>query len=253
EAACAEWDEGALYDWLRRAWPYRNLSRADFDAVVRMLSEGFSTQRGTRAGYLHRDAVHGKLRGRRNARLTALTSGGAIPDTADYAVRVEPEAITVGSVHEDFAVESMAGDIFQLGNTSYRVLRVERGLLRVEDAHGLPPSIPFWIAEAPGRSDELSIGVSRLREEIEQLLLLDGNGESGIGNGKSKGIAAACRWLIEEVGIDAVAAQQAVDYLARARNALGALPTRQRIVMERFFDESGGTQLIVHSPFGSRI
>jgi ATP-dependent Lhr-like helicase len=280
EAACAEWDEAALYDWLRRAWPYRDLSRKDFDAVVRMLADGFSTQRGSRAGYLHRDAVHGKLRGRRNARLTALTSGGTIPDTADYAVRVEPEAITVGSVHEDFAVESMAGDIFQLGNTSYRVLRVERGLLRVEDAHGLPPSIPFWIAEAPGRSDELSIGVSRLREEIGRRLI--GRGEStatdsglvpagarsgamleGAQNEKltpegspansAEGINAACHWLIETLGIDASAAQQLVDYLARARNALGVLPTRQRIVMERFFDESGGTQLIVHSPFGSRI
>jgi ATP-dependent Lhr-like helicase len=135
-----------------------------------MLAEGYSTRRGARAGYLHRDAVHGRIRGRRNARLTALTSGGTIPDTADYAVVVEPQAITVGSVHEDFAVESMAGDIFQLGNTSYRILRVERSQLRVEDAHGLPPSIPFWIAEAPGRSDELSAGVSRLREEIESVL-----------------------------------------------------------------------------------
>ncbi len=268
EVACGEWDEGALYDWLRRAWPYRDLTRKIFDDVVRMLADGFTTRRGARAGYLHRDAVHGKVKGRRNARLTALTSGGTIPDTADYAVVVEPEAITIGSVHEDFAIESMAGDIFQLGNTSYRVLRVERSKLRVEDAHGLPPSIPFWVAEAPGRSDELSIGVSRLRGEIERLL--SGSGESGTGNGEresrdialaaeggaakaAQGLDAACLWLIESVGIDAPAAQQLVDYLARARNALGVLPTRQQIVMERFFDESGGTQLIIHTPYGSRI
>ncbi len=271
EVACAEWDEAALYDWARRAWPYRNLARQDFDDVVRMLAEGFSTRRGARSGYLHRDAVHGKIKGRRNARLTALTSGGTIPDTADYAVVVEPEAITVGSVHEDFAIESMAGDVFQLGNASYRILRVERSKLRVENAHGLPPSIPFWIAEAPGRSDELSIGVSRLREEIEARLTgqstplatssaamslcelgasLASEGVSADGN---ETIAAACRWLVDEVGINAIAAHQLVEYLASVRNALGVLPTRKQIVMERFFDESGGTQLIIHSPFGSRI
>ena len=178
-----------------------------------------------------------------------------------------PLPLTVGSVHEDFAIESMAGDIFQLGNTSYRILRVERSQVRVEDAHGLPPSIPFWIAEAPGRSDELSFGVSRLREEIEQLLVgnrrignrewgkrqRDGSGEAPAEAGISERTCSCPAWLADTVGIGAVAAQQLVDYLARARNALGVLPTQRQIVMERFFDESGGTQLIIHSPFGSRI
>ncbi len=271
ELASSEWNEGALYDWMRRAWPYRNLARKDFDDVVRMLADGFTTRRGARSGYLHRDAVHGTVKGRRNARLIALTSGGTIADTADYAVVVEPETITVGSVHEDFAIESMAGDIFQLGNTSYRVLRVERSRLRVEDARGLPPTIPFWIAEAPARSDELSIGVSRLREEIEArltafanrvgapsgaslpLLIAEKLAPEGAPAKSKAGIATACEWLVDEVGISAIAAQQLVDYLTRARNALGVLPTRTQIVMERFFDESGGTQLIVHSPYGSRI
>ncbi|MGB3047708.1 DEAD/DEAH box helicase, partial [Dokdonella sp.] len=197
EVACGEWDEAALYDWLRRAWPYRDLTRKHFDDVVRMLAEGFSTRRGARAGYLHRDAVHGKVKGRRNARLTALTSGGTIPDTADYAVVVEPEAITVGSVHEDFAVESLAGDIFQLGNTSYRILRIERSTVRVENAHGLPPSIPFWIAEAPGRSDELSMGVSRLRAEIEARLIDAAIAPAGPAHCPDA-IAMACRWLLDE-------------------------------------------------------
>ncbi|MGB0132497.1 DEAD/DEAH box helicase, partial [Dokdonella sp.] len=259
EAACTEWDEGALFDWMKRAWPYRNLQRSDFDAVIRMLAEGYSTRRGPRAGYLHRDAVHGRIKGRRNARLTALTSGGTIPDTADYAVVVEPQAITVGSVHEDFAIESMGGDIFQLGNTSYRILRVERSQLRVEDAHGLPPSIPFWIAEAPGRSDELSVGVSRLRSEVEARLSgsVAAADVSSIEGSNAEAIrdrlAAARDWLTGTLGVNASAAQQLVDYLARARNALGQLPTREHIVIERFFDESGGTQLILHSPFGSRI
>ncbi|HUD43716.1 MAG TPA: DEAD/DEAH box helicase [Dokdonella sp.] len=239
ESACAEWDEGALYDWLRRAWPYRHLTRERFDAVVRMLAEGFTSRRGARAGYLHRDAVHGRIKGRRNARLTALTSGGTIPDTADYTVVLEPQATMVGTVHEDFAVESLAGDVFQLGNASYRILRVERGRVRVEDAHGQPPSIPFWVAEAPGRSDELSASVSRLRAELDRRL--------------ANGVEAARRWLIETLALDEAAAAAIVEYLARARQALGLLPTQQQLAMERFFDESGGTQLVIHSPYGSRI
>ena len=170
EVACREWNEDALYDWLRRAWPYRDLARTDFDAVVRMLAEGYASRRGPRAGLVHRDAVNRKLRGRQGGRMTATMSGGTIPDTADYAVVLEPQAISIGSVHEDFAVESLAGDVFQLGNASYRIARIEPGRLRVEDAQGAPPNIPFWIGEAPGRTDELSQGVSRLREEIASRL-----------------------------------------------------------------------------------
>ncbi|EIL98022.1 putative ATP-dependent DNA helicase, partial [Rhodanobacter thiooxydans LCS2] len=188
EVACAEWDEDALYGLVRRAHPYRDLARSEFDAVVRMLAEGFTTRQGPRAAYIHRDAVNRQLRPRRNARLTALTSGGTIPDTADYKVVLEPQAIIVGTVNEDFAVESMAGDIFQLGNASYRIQRVERDRLRVEDAHGAPPSIPFWLGEAPGRSDELSFGVSRLREEISALLEPLSLRERGWGEGAGEAI-----------------------------------------------------------------
>ncbi len=240
EVACAEWDEDALYALVRRAYPYRNLARREFDAVVRMLAEGFTTRQGPRAAYIHRDAVNRQLRPRRSARLTALTSGGTIPDTADYKVVLEPQAIIVGTVNEDFAVESMAGDIFQLGNTSYRIQRVERDRLRVEDAHGAPPSIPFWLGEAPGRSNELSLGVSRLREELSAQL------DTG-------GVAAAMAWLHDQLGLDEAAAQQLVDYLARAKAALGVLPSQHALVLERFFDESGGTQLVLHVPWGSRI
>jgi ATP-dependent Lhr-like helicase len=240
EVACQEWNEDALYALVSRAHPYRNLTRADFDAVVRMLAEGFTTRHGARAAYIHRDAVHRQLRARRSARLTALTSGGTIPDTADYKVVLEPQAIIVGTVNEDFAVESMAGDIFQLGNTSYRIQRVERDRLRVEDAHGAPPSIPFWLGEAPGRSNELSLGVSRLRDEIAAQL------DAG-------GVPAAQAWLTEQLGLSEAAAQQLVDYLARAKAALGVLPTQHTLVLERFFDESGGTQLVIHTPWGSRI
>ncbi|MBQ4856086.1 DEAD/DEAH box helicase [Rhodanobacter sp. B2A1Ga4] len=240
EVACSEWDEDALYALVRRAHPYRELTRANFDAVVRMLAEGFTTRQGPRAAYIHRDAVNRQLRPRRSARLTALTSGGTIPDTADYKVVLEPQAIIVGTVNEDFAVESMAGDIFQLGNASYRIQRVERDRLRVEDAHGAPPSIPFWLGEAPGRSDELSFGVSRLREEISAQL------DTG-------GVSAAVAWLHDQLGLDKAAAQQLADYLARAKAALGVLPSQHTLVLERFFDESGGTQLVIHTPWGSRI
>ena len=170
EVACREWGENDLYQLLTRATPYIDLPRASFDALLKMLSEGYSGRQGVRAAYLHRDAVNRRLRGRRAARLTALTSGGTIPDAGDYSVLLEPQGFQVGTLNEDFAVESLAGDVFQLGNQSYRILRVEPGKVRVEDAQGQPPNIPFWLGEAPGRSDELSAGVARLREQIEQLL-----------------------------------------------------------------------------------
>ncbi|MCC2665474.1 MAG: box helicase domain protein, partial [Geminicoccaceae bacterium] len=241
EVAAREWQEDELYALLRRAWPYRALARADFAALLAMLAEGFSTRRGRRGALLHHDAVNHALRGRRGARLTALTNAGTIPDNAEYRVVMEPQDQLIGTVNEDFAVESMAGDVFQLGNASYRVLRVERGTVRVEDAHGAAPNIPFWLGEAPGRSDELSASVARLRAEIAARLTADPAGRS------------ALRWLIDEVGIDEPAAAQLVEYLAAAHAALGCLPTQDRVVLERFFDAVGGIQLVIHSPFGSRI
>ena len=241
EVAAQDWPEAALYDRLRRAWPYRDLSREDFTAVVHMLAEGFATSRGRRGALIHHDAINHMLRGRRGARLTALTSGGTIPDTADYQVVLEPENQTIGSVNEDFAVESLAGDVFQLGNSAYRIMRVERGIVRVEDAHGQPPTIPFWLGEAPGRSDELSASVSRLRAAIAARLRHDPAGDS------------AQRWLIREIGIAEPAAQQLSEYLAASFAALECLPTQDTLVLERFFDEAGGMQLVIHSPFGSRI
>src|SRR4029078_13332675 len=171
-----EWSEDELFATVRRAYPFRNLEREQFDSIVRMLAEGFSTKRGRRSTYLHHDAVNQRLRGRRGARLAAITSGGAIPDTADYAVVLEPSGLVIGSVNEDFAIESLQGDIFQLGNTSWRVLRVEQGKVRVEDAHGQPPSIPFWLGEAPARTHELSVSVSRLRENVANRIELNHNG-----------------------------------------------------------------------------
>jgi ATP-dependent Lhr-like helicase len=241
EVAAAEWPEDALYDAFRQAYPYRDLKREEFLDVVRMLSDGFNTSRGHRSSYLHRDAVNGVLRGRRGARLTALTSGGAIPDNADYDVVLEPAGQMVGTVNEDFAVESLAGDIFQLGNTSYKIKRVEAGRVRVEDAHGQAPTIPFWLGEAPGRTDELSHAVSRLRDDV--VAHLDQNAER----------APTVEHLARHAGIAPAAGTQLVDYLATAHAALGALPTHTTIVLERFFDESGGMQLILHSPYGSRI
>ncbi|HET9107608.1 MAG TPA: DEAD/DEAH box helicase [Steroidobacteraceae bacterium] len=239
EVATRAWDADALFALLQGAYPYRDLQRAEFEEVVRMLADGFTTRRGRRGALIHYDAVNRQVRGRRGARLIALTSGGTIPDTADYTVLLEPQSQPVGTINEDFAVESLQGDVFQLGNSSYRILRVEQGTVRVEDAHGQPPSIPFWLGEAPGRSDELSLGVSRLRREVASRL--DG------------GLEAAARWLEEEVGVAAPAAVQAAGYLAAARAALGVLPTRQTVVLERFFDEAGGMQLVIHSPYGSRV
>ncbi|HEY6206305.1 MAG TPA: DEAD/DEAH box helicase [Chthoniobacterales bacterium] len=233
-----DWDENELFELVRAAWPYRNLARNDFDSVVKMLAEGFSTKRGRRAALIHHDAVNHRIRGRRGARLTALTSGGAIPDNADYRVLLEPSETFVGTVNEDFAVESLAGDIFQLGNASWRILRVNSGVVRVEDAKGQPPGIPFWLGEAPARTTELSDAVSNLRIEIDQML----------GGGKD-----VAEWLVTEINLPPEAAQQVADYFADTYRALGAIPSQQTLVMERFFDESGGMQLVLHSPFGNRI
>jgi ATP-dependent Lhr-like helicase len=239
EVAAREWAVDELFALVRGAYPYRDLQRAELDDVVRMLADGFTTRRGRRGALIYYDAVNRKARGRRGARLTALTSGGTIPDTADYTVLLEPQSQPVGTINEDFAIESLQGDVFQLGNSSYRILRVEQGTVRVEDAHGQPPSIPFWLGEAPGRSDELSQGVSRLRREVAARL--------------GGGLEAVAGWLESEVGVAGPAAVQAAAYLAAAHAALGALPTRETVVIERFFDEAGGMQLVIHSPFGSRV
>src|SRR6201996_3710647 len=239
EVASREWPEDELFALMRGAHPYRNLKREDFDECVKMLAEGFSTRRGRRAALLHHDSINKMLRPRKGARLTAITSGGAIPDNADYRVMLEPESLIVDSVNEDFAVESLQGDIFQLGNTSYRILRVERGTVRVEDAHGQPPSIPFWLGEAPGRTLELSTSVSDLRKEIEQQL----GGEP----------PSALDWLMQSVGLDEAAAFQIVQYLSAGKAALSTLPTLGTGGFERFFVEAAGMQLIIHSPFGIRV
>lgn len=240
EVSNQAWDEVALFDLLRQATPYASLDQAHYQDLLHMLAEGYSGRQGVRGAYLHRDAVSASLRGRRGSQLTALTSGGTIPDTADYTVLLEPQALNIGSVNEDFAVESIAGDIFQLGNASYRILRVEPGRVRVEDAHGLPPTLPFWLGEAPGRSDELSAAVARLQARLDQQLH-DGD------------LDQALAWLQSEHALDEACARQLLDYLGRTWQVLGALPSQQTLVMERFFDESGGTQLIIHSPYGSRI
>jgi ATP-dependent Lhr-like helicase len=243
EVSAREYGEDELFALVRGAYPYRNLERKDFDAVVRMLADGISTRRGRRGTYLHRDAVNKMLRARKGARLTAITCGGAIPDNADYTVILEPAGIVVGTLNEDFAIESLAGDIFQLGNTSYRILRVEAGRVRVEDAKGQPPSIPFWLGEAPARTDELSASVSRLRADVEALLP----------EVTADNVARAMDIVEERYHLPRPAAQQLVDYLAAARAVLGKLPTLDTLVFERFFDESGGMQLIIHAPYGARI
>ena len=240
EINAQDWNEAELFALIRRAWPYRNLAHQTFTSVLRMLADGFTTRRGRRGALIHRDEVNSVLRGRRGARLTAITSGGTIPDNSDFQVLLEPESVVVGTVNEDFAVESLAGDIFQLGNTAYRIIRVERSVVRVEDAHGAPPTIPFWLGEAPARSDELSRSVSRFRTELERRF-----------NGS--GAANALGWIADGLGLDRAAAEQIVDYLGAAHRSLGALPTRETLVFERFFDEAGGMQLVIHSPYGSRI
>ncbi len=242
-AACAqeEWAEDDLYTLFRRAYPYRELPREKFDQTIETLSEGFARRHGRGAAYLHRDGVNGKVKGRRGAPLAAMTSGGAIPENADYDVIAEPEDTFVGTVNEDFAIESLKGDVFLLGNNAWKIRRVESGRVRVEDAHGQPPTIPFWLGEAPGRTDELSDEVSELREGIDRLL----DSEPGSG--------AAREWVVTESGVDAEPVRQLVAYIEEGKRVLGVTPSKNRVVAERFFDESGGMQLVIHAPFGAKI
>jgi ATP-dependent Lhr-like helicase len=244
ELACREYTDQDLFATVRRAWPYRALHRADFNAVVTMLADGFATKRGRRAALVHRDEVHGILRPRRGSRMLAIQSGGAIPEVADYRVVLEPEEIFVGTLNEDFAIESNAGDIFQLGNASWQIARVMAGTVRVVDAHGAPPTIPFWLGEAPARSDELSRAVSELRAEIDGRLARETPGALS---------RELSDWLTAETGLTDDAGLQVLEYLAAGRAALGVIPTQHTLVLERFFDESGGMQLVLHAPFGSRV
>jgi ATP-dependent Lhr-like helicase len=245
--ACEDWNEPELFKLMRSAYPYRELTRKEFDDVLRMLTEGFSTRRGRRGALVHRDAVNQRLRARRGTRLVALTSGGAIADNADYRVLLEPGETFLGTVNEDFAVESMAGDVFQLGNASWRILSVNSGTVRVEDAHGQPPGIPFWLGEAPGRTNELSQAVSRLRSEVESRI------ESALSRNGKQPEEAVADWLAVETGLPAFGARQLADYFVAIHHALGVIPSQEKLVLERFFDESGGMQLVMHSPFGIRV
>jgi ATP-dependent Lhr-like helicase len=252
-AMCAaeDWNEQELFEAVRKAYPYRELSRADFDQIVEMLSEGIAARRGRYGAYLHRDRVNGILRPRRGARLAAITSGGAIPENALYTVIAQPEGTVVGTVHEDFAVESLAGDVFLLGNTSWRVRRVlNSGSVLVEDAQGAAPSVPFWLGEAPARTAELSEEVADLRQAVN--LLVDGVAV-GANRENSPEIASAVAWLKAECGLDDAGAEQIAEYIIAGRAVLRAVPTQQTIVAERFFDEGGGMQLVIHAPFGGRI
>jgi len=251
-AICAveDWDEELLFAVVRRAYPFRNLQRNEFDEIICMLSEGINARRGRYGTYLHRDRVNGRVRGRRGSCLAAITSGGAIPDNALYTVMAEPEGVMVGTVDEDFAVESLRGDIMLLGNSSWRIRRVQAGRVIVEDAHGAAPNIPFWRGEAPSRTAELSQQVSELREEVNAKTLGVVPGPELRG---SVGFREAVAWLQGECGLDVAGAEQVVEYIIAGRASLGAVPTQKRIIAERFFDESGGMQLVIHAPFGGRV
>jgi len=246
------WGEDEMFALVKRAYPYRNLKRETFNSILEMLSEGIAARRGRYGAYVHRDRVNGKLRARRGARLAAITSGGAIPDNSLYTVVAQPDGVVVGTVDEDFAVESNRGDIMLLGNTSWMIHRVETnsGRMLVQDAHGAPPTVPFWRGEAPARTQELSAHVGELREKISEML----PHTSPVGfSATQPDVASAVVFLKEECGLDDSGAEQMIEYVLQGRAVLGAVPTQKTIIAERFFDEGGGMQLVIHAPFGGRI
>ena len=238
ETACEDWSVDDLYAQFRRAAPYRDLSREDFDDVVAMLRDGVGESGGRANPLVHHDRINGVLRARRGARMKALTNGGTIPELGDYRVVAEPDGMFVGTVNEDWAIESMAGDIFLLGTTSWRIKRVESGTVRVENANGAPPTIPFWLGESPGRTVELSAEVGVLRRDVA----------AGVAD-----VEATLEMLREECGLDDLGASQVFDYVKATAISLGVVPSDKDIVFERFFDEAGDQHLVVHAPFGARI
>jgi ATP-dependent Lhr-like helicase len=247
EAAAEEWDEDGLFELLTRAYPYRGLTRQEYEDVVAMLGAGYTTKRGRRGALIHHDAVNRRLRSRKGSRMAAITNGGAIPEVFDYRVVLEPEGHFVGTLNEDFAIESLPGDIFQLGNTSWRILQINGGVVRVADAKGQPPTMPFWLGEAPARSDEMSAAVSRLRAAADPKLPGPEDPRA------ERDLFAAVTWLIDDYGLSRPAAEQVAGYLAETKRSLGVVPSANALVLERFFDESGGMQLCLHAPFGSRV
>ncbi len=253
EVAAQEWGVDELYDLFHNSYPYRDLTKEEFISIVQMLSEGFTTRRGRRNGYLHYDGVNNRLRARPNARLVALTNGGAIPDMFDYDVVLPPEGIVVGTLNEDFALESLAGDIFTLGTHSWQLVRIEGLKVMVHDAAGRPPSVPFWLGEGRGRSDELSESVSRLRRTISDFLdqePLPLSPEFALDALKNH---VAVKWLVDEVKIVKAAAEQLVLFLWVGKCGLGLIPTRESIILERFFDSAGDMHLVIHSLYGSHV
>src|SRR3954464_1477127 len=242
-----QWDEDALLDLFRQSYPYRGLSKETFLEVVEMLARGYVTRRGLRGALIHYDSLNRKLRSRKGSRMSAILNGGAIPEVFDYRVLLEPEGHFIGTLNEDFAIESLPGDVFQLGNTSWRILRIGNGVVRVADAQGQPPSMPFWLGEAPARSDEMSVAVSRLRAAVD--FELPGPDEPR----KPGELDAAIALLERDWRLSRSAAEQIAQYLAEAKRSLGVVPPVDQLALERFFDESGGMQLVLHAPFGSRV
>lgn len=239
EAACEEWREDDLFALFRTAAPFADLAREDFDEMLQTLADGIGDGAGRSPAMIHRDRINGVIQGRRGARLTAITNGGTIPEMGDYRVIAEPEDVVVGSVNEDFAMESAAGDVFLLGSTSWRIQRVEQSAVRVTDAHGASPTVPFWLGEAPGRTIELSEEVGQLRRDIAAGLDTD--------------VDAFREQLIAECALPDIGARQMIDYVRATRAGLGVVPSDTDVVFERFFDDTGGMQLVVHAPFGQRI
>src|ERR1700761_8993717 len=252
-AACAAepWQEDDLFALVTGAHTYRDLPRETFEELLCLLSDGIESSRGRYGSYILRDRIHGRLQARRGARSITVSNGGTIPDPAVVSVILQPDGHQIATLDEDFTIGSGVGDIIQLGNASWRISAIETaGRMYVEDAHGQPPTVPFWRGEAPQRTAELSRWVCQLREDIAARApgLLPGYISQS-----DPSVAATVTWLKEECGVNDAGAEQLIAYIVAGRAVLGTVPTLTTIVAERFFGEGGGMQLILHAPFGGRI
>ncbi len=226
-----------LYTVMKSEYIWRELRRSDFDGVLSMLNDGYSLRFGRRSRYIFYDRTEQIVRARPGARITAALNGGAIPENFEYEVIEEPDGTYVGSVHEDFAIESSRGDVFQLGNRLWQITQVSGNRVSVVYAPNKHPTIPFWIVDVPGRTDALSAAVSSLHELY-------------VKTGDAQRFALQ---VCDETGLAPAWVLPLADYYREASESLGSLPTQSTVILERFFDEVKNCHIVLHAPFGAQV
>ena len=236
--AVEPWDAGALFDMVRRAYPYRDLTPAAFEAVLKLVSGRYHTEtfRDLRARIAW-DRVHQQLRRLPGSARLALVGGGAIPDTGQFPLHLGEDGPKLGELDEEFVLERRVGETFVLGTASWRIESIDPHRVVVSPAEGRPAFIPFWRGEAAGRTAELGEAVGELTREI-------------VGRLDDKSLVTSLR---TDFRLDEPSARRLRDYVARQVTIAGAAPDDRTILVEAYRDETGEAGLAVLTPFGNRV